>query len=747
MDYFKEYRSFVSSYYFAEGLRITAGVTLPAVILSYFNLLDVGLVVSLGAICVSASDIPGPILHRRNGMQACVILIFFVALLTGFVSAQPVALAVFIAISCFVFSMIGVYGGRVNAVGLAALLVMVLSIHQVHTGWDVVRNALYVSAGGLWYMLLSLALYSFRPYRLVQQALGESIMAIAEYLRTRALFYNKDVNYDKVYRQVMEEQVSVQQKQLLLRDLLFKSRHIVKESTVTGRTLLMIFTDTVDLFEKTTTSFYAYETLHREFDNTDILQHYQETIMKIADELDEIGLSVQWGRQSPEPVSLQKNIQALQEYFNEFRNTHRTPGNLEALISLRKILQSLEDISVRPYTLHHYTGYDRKRAGEYKLSDDYEQFVTPTDLDWRLLKDNLTLRSNTFRHALRVSIATTAGYILSHLLAFGHSYWILLTIIVILKPAYSLSRERNYQRFLGTVLGALIGLLIIWTVEGRTVLFILMLVLMTGAYSFMRTRYLVSVVLMTPYILIMFHLLDSGEFTQILRDRLIDTGIGSVIAFLATFLLVPAWEKEQMKGYMTEALTESIAYYRNVSAAFTGVTVTETAYKLSRKNAFVALATLSGAFSRMLLEPRSKQTNSRIVHQFVVMSYMLNSHIATLSYFAKPLGAKYRSDEFVPVVEDTIEELEAIRALVNGPAADVQDDDNPEAVLQQQMAELMDKRRTELQQGLMETETRVRLSELKPIVDQFLFISRIAGDMKKVVLESNSKVKSQNSKG
>ncbi len=67
------------------------------------------------------------------------------------------------------------------------------------------------------------------------------------------------------------------------------------------------------------------------------------------------------------------------------------------------------------------------------------------------------------------------------------------------------------------------GLLVIWTVKDRTVLFVLMLILMTGAYSFMRTRYLVSVVLMTPYILIMFHLLDSGEFTQILRDRLIDT--------------------------------------------------------------------------------------------------------------------------------------------------------------------------------------------------------------------------------
>lgn len=734
MDYIKEYRSFVSSYYFAEGLRITAGVTLPAIILNYFNLLDVGLVVSLGAICVSASDIPGPILHRRNGMQACIILIFFVALLTGFVSAQPVVLGILIAICCFVFSMIGVYGGRVNAVGLAALLVMVLGIQQVHTGWGVVRNALYVSAGGLWYMLLSLTLYSFRPYRLIQQALGESIMAIADYLRTRALFYNRDVNYDKVYRQVMEEQVSVQQKQMLLRDLLFKSRHIVKESTVTGRTLLMIFTDTVDLFEKTTTSFYAYETLHREFDATDILEHYRQTIGQIAEELDEIGLAVQRGRRSREPVSLQENIRSLQEYFNNFRNAHRTPQNLEALISLRKILQSLEDISVRLYTLHHYTGYDRKRAREYKLSGDYEQFITPTDLDWRLLRDNLTLRSNTFRHALRVSIATTAGYILSHVLAFGHSYWILLTIIVILKPAYSLSRERNYQRFSGTVLGALLGLLLLWVIKDRTALFVLMLVLMTGAYSFMRTRYLVSVVLMTPYILIMFYLLDTGEFTVILRDRLIDTGIGSVIAFIATFLLVPAWEKEQLKGYMTEALTNSIAYYRHVSAAFTGISVTETAYKLSRKNAFVALANLSGAFSRMLLEPRSKQTNSQIIHQFVVMSYMLNSHIATLSYFAKPLGAKYRSNEFVPVVDDTIEELESVKAILNGPAGEEQDDDNPEAVLQQQMAELVEKRRSELQQGLIDTETRVRLSELKPIVDQFLFISRIAGDMKKVVL-------------
>ncbi len=734
MDYIKEYKSFVNSYYFAEGLRITAGVTLPAVILSYFGLLDTGLVVSLGAICVSAADIPGPILHRRNGMQACILIIFFVALLTGLAAVNSIALGMLIAVFCFIFSMIGVYGSRVNAIGVAALLVMVLSIHQEHSGWDIVRNALYAAAGGIWYTVLSLALYSFRPYRLVQQALGESIMAIADYLRTRALFYDKEVNYDKVYRQVMDQQINVQQKQLLLRELLFKSRHIVKEFTTTGRTLLMIFTDTVDLFEKTTTSFYAYEVLHKEFDDTDILQQFQRMIREIAGELDEIGLAVQSGRQSREPVDMQNHIRLLQEYFDSFRDQHRTPQNLEALISLRKILQSLEDISVRLYTLHHYTGYDKKTAKEYKLTGDYEHFVTSTELDWRLLRDNLSFRSNTFRHALRVSIATTAGYALSHLFALGHSYWILLTIIVILKPAYSLSRERNYQRFSGTVLGALLGLLLLWLIDDRTILFVLMLILMTGAYSFMRTRYLISVVLMTPYILIMFYLLDSGHFKVILQDRLIDTGIGSVIAFLATFLLVPAWEKEQIRGYMAEAVAESIAYYRNVAGPFTGTAVTELDYKLSRKNAFVALANLSGAFSRMLLEPRSKQTNSKMVHQFVVMAYMLNSHIATLSYFSEPLANKYRSVGFLPVMEDTLDELNEIRALLKGSAWSPAPDDNGETRIQEEIKSLVEKRRAELQQGLMDTETRIRLSELKPIVDQFLFISRIAGDMKKVTV-------------
>ena len=122
---------------------------------------------------------------------------------------------------------------------------------------------------------------------------------------------------------------------------------------------------------------------------------------------------------------------------------------------------------------------------------------------------------------------------------------------------------------------------------------------------------MLSIIFMTPYILLLFHLLNSGNFQTILQDRVIDTMIGSGIAFLANFLLLPAWEHEQVKNYMAETIISNKTYFADISAAFIGKPVSITQYKLSRKNAFVALANLSDAFSRMLSEPKNKQKNGK----------------------------------------------------------------------------------------------------------------------------------------
>jgi uncharacterized membrane protein (TIGR01666 family) len=733
MDIIKEYKSFINSYYLGEGLRITTGAVLPALIFSYFGLLSIGVLVSLGAVCVSTADSPGPIHHRRNGMGVCTACIFVVCLITGYVVPYPFALGCWVALACFIFSMIGVYGGRVISIGIASLLVMVLNMNRAGHGWNVLLNALYVSAGGIWYMLLSLVLYHVRPYKLIQQALGDCIMATADYLRTRAQFYDPAIEYNEVYRQLMEQQVQVQHKQDLLRELLYKSRTIVKDSTVTSRTLMMLFIDTVDLFEKAATSFYPYKDLHHFFDDTDILLRFKDIVLDIAGALDDTGIAVKSGKASAPPDELQEKLTGLQQYFTVFRNKQLNAENLEYIITLRKILQAIEDMVARINTLHNQTKYDKKRAKDYKPSGDHDKFITHTDISWKLLRDNLSLRSDTFRHSLRVSIAATTGYVLSTLVMLGHSYWILLTIIVILKPAYSITKKRNYQRVLGTVAGALAGLLILYFVKDNRVLFFIMLVLMTGTYSFIRTNYLLAVVCMTPYILLLFHLLNNGVFKTVITDRIIDTAIGSAIAFAANFFLLPAWEHEQFKKYQAAAIGASLDYYKNVSQTFTGAAVTDTLFRLSRKEAFVALANLSDAFSRLLSEPRSKQKDARQLHQFVVLSHTLTSHIATLAHFSKTLATKYQSQDFIPIITETTGNLLAARQKIEDENTDTLPPEltNSPFLLSIHIKELVSKRNAELQQGLGATDTRLRLSELKPIVDQFRFIAAIAADIRK----------------
>ncbi|MBS1513276.1 MAG: FUSC family protein [Bacteroidetes bacterium] len=734
MDYIKQYKSFISSHYLSDGVRITAGIVLPAIILNHFNLLPVGIVVSLGAMSVSITDTPGPIHHRKNGMIACTIINTFMALFTAMAAPYPWILGTLLLVSCFIFSMIGVFGSRANSVGVSALLMIVLNMTNRYTGWDLLIHAGYIGAGAIWYMLLSLLLYSFRPYKLAQQALGDCIIATADYLRVRAMFYEKDVDYDKTYQRMMELQVTVHNEQNLVRELLFKSRKVIKESTTTGRTLLMIFTDTVDLFERIMTSYHDYKALHDHFEDAGILERYRQLIQELANELDEIGIAVKSGRISEETGLLAAHIEDATTYFNQFRDEHRTAANVDSFISLRYILNSIGDIAVRIHTLHLYTAYDKELVQKKARPLDYEQFISHQPIDWKLFRDNLSFSSNNFRHALRISIATLTGYIISLFFPLGHGYWILLTIIVILKPAYSLTKKRNYERLVGTLFGAAIGMLILYLVHDNQWLFVIMLILMIGTYSLLRTNYMISVIFMTPYILLLFHLLDTGNFRALIIDRVTDTGIGSVIAFLANLVLLPAWEHEQVNHYMLDAIKTNAAYFKTIAGAFIGLPATNTEYKVSRKNSFVALANLSDAFSRMLAEPKSKQKNSTALHQFVVLNHMLTSHIATLSYYVKPFADKLTSKDFEPLIQHTTLKLQSAAALIEGTVIETLPDNSSgnQNPVQQKLQSLLQARRKELQLGIEKSDTRTLLSEFKPVADQFNFIDNIASDIGKV---------------
>lgn len=739
MDYIKAYKSFINSHYLSEGIRQTVGILLPALTLSLFDQLTLGIAISSGALSVSVADSSGPIQHRRVAMLVCTTAVFLVALAVGFTMYSPVLLGVVLCVFCFFFSMLGVYGARAGLVGTGALLTMVLNLSHPREGWDVVWNALYLLAGGLWYIGFSLLLYKVMPYKVIQQALGDCIQQTADYLRIRAAFYDKEVDAETNYRALMHQQVIVQEKQNLLGEMLFKTRSIVKESTHTGRILLMIYLDTVDLFESVMTSYQNYDTLHGFFDRTGILHEYKNLALSLANELDEIGLAVKTGKPSHEQDALQQQITELKERHDNLRKEHLNRDNIEGFISLRGILNNIQDIAGRLNTLHHYTTYDRKLSKREAHKIDYKKFIDHQEITPEIFFDNMNLQAGTFRHALRVTVAVLAGYLFSLFFTIGHSYWILLTIIVIIKPAYSLTKQRNGDRLIGTVCGVLIGVVILRFVQNTIAVLVIMIILMALSYTFMRKRYLIGVLFMTPYVILFFHLLNPDDFRSLLIDRVIDTAIGSAIAFVASILLVPAWEHTTIKTYMIEMLERNAAYFMSVvkwSEEKPSAPAIGTQTRLARKDAMVALANLSDAFNRMLSEPAWKQKGVEEVHRFVVLNHMLSSHIATLSYQLQKDRKGYPSDQFPSVYTDIYQYfLNSIEVLQHKPET-IKTTDRKKSLrlLNSLTNDLLDKRKTEIEQGQFETTTKKSLLELKSVVDQFNFIYRIVSDIKKIVL-------------
>ncbi len=621
----REIKTFIFSQYFSEGLRITFGVLLPSLVFFHLDQLSIGLTISLGAVCVSIADNQGPINHKRNGMLYCCIFVFLTTLLTGLINKYPILVGIEILILCFFYSMFSVFGNRASSIGTAALLVMILSIdHDVTASNGALGHSLYILIGGIWYMLLSLSLSQIRPYRLAQQAMGECIREIAEYVRLKANFYDYETDFDDNYKKLIAQQVAVNQQQDSLRELLFRTKVMVKESTFAGRLLILVFLDIVDLFEQTMATHYDYHTLHRTFGKSQSLKEFKQIIIKLSEELENLSYYIISNEIPQRLHNFKYELERLKICIDKVEET-----GINAFV-LKKILINVRNMVSRVDKIYIYFNQKQTSGQEIKNEVDLSKFVSHQNFDFKILEENLSPKSSIFRHSVRVALMCLIGFLVSKLFPVGHhSYWILLTILVLLKPAYSLTKQRNIERLIGTILGGVAGALILIFIKDQTTLFIFLLIFMVASYSFQRLNYIVSVLFMTPYILILFSFLGENNL-NIAQERIIDTFIGSFIAISASYLVLPHWESYQLKDFMREVLIANYQYLQNVASILSGNTLDVTAYKLARKNVYVSSANLGSAFQRMLSEPKSKQQNSKELHKFVVLNHMLSSYTATL---------------------------------------------------------------------------------------------------------------------
>lgn len=643
----REIKNFIYSQYFADGLRISFGVLLPSLLLSQLGHLETGIAVSMGAITTSIPDNPGPVIHKRNGMLFCMLFMVIVSLLTGLINDYPLLIVAEVFFLCFFFSMFNIFGNRASAIGTAVLIIMIVNIDQDFTVGTIFAYTGFLLAGGIWYMGLSLAVSQFQPYRIAQHAIAECIEQVAEYLKLKALFYDEKADFDDNYKKLIDQQITVHQQQDNVREILFKNKMFLKDPTNTARVLTLVFIDIIDLFEQTMATHYDYTTIRNNYASTGILKEFNKIIFNIARELENMGFD----------INANERPRSMQDFKHQLEDLKSRIDQIENNLVLKKILINVRNMVGRIENMYSYFRKNGLENVGVSNEKDLGRFVKTQTIDLKLFIENLSFKSSIFRHSLRVAIVAVIGYSVSKLLPLGHhSYWILMTIVVILKPGFSLTKTRNYERLIGTIIGGIAGALVVYYVKDTTVRLLFLMIFMIGAYSFQRLNYVVSVLFMTPYILLMFSFIGMGNLSLV-QERIMDTFIGSFIAFLASYMLFPSWEYPQLRKHMRKLLIANYQYLTKVAEGLIGKELDLTEYKLIRKELYVSSANLASAYQRMLSEPKSKQIKVREANKFMVLNHMLSSYIATLISALRQDGTRQADHTHIKLIRRALFQL------------------------------------------------------------------------------------------
>ncbi|KQT21467.1 hypothetical protein ASG31_16460 [Chryseobacterium sp. Leaf404] len=740
MNYSSELKKIITSQYVYSAIRITFATVIPCLVLAHFGLLKEYFLFPLGTSFVALTDQPGPFIRRRNSLAFSIFCFTIVALIASLVKGiLPLVILEIFAFGMF-FSLIGVYGQRLAAVGSLALVVLAIFIDGHLTGANIFKSLAIFAAGCIWFLLIFLIVTTIQPYKLASQMIGENYLQLAEFLRIKANYYQKNPDFDKLSLQIIGKQVGIKNLQEETRETVFKTRTIVNESTTISRLLMLMFLNSMDLHEKLMTSESDYKKLQESFEDTEILVKIHDYLNILSDEIANIGISLQSSTRARPILDLHFHEHELNVHYFELRNKMMTPETLENFMILRQIMMRINDITKEINEIYKVFSQNVKLAKSLSTGLDLKKFLPNEEkINFKVLKSNISLTSSHFRHAIRITIALLMGYLVSLLpfVEIGHTYWILITVIAILKPAYSITKQRNFLRFYGTVAGALIAYALLHFVHINAVLFSILLLSMILCFTFLKGRYFWAVLFMTIYIFLSFNFLNPGNVNVIFKDRIVDTFIAGIIAFLVSYIVLPVWEHTQNLDLMKKSAESNLKYFHSVMSKFLNENFNVEDYKVKRKNAIISLANLSDNFQRMISDPKNQQKKLEVVHQFVATSHLITAYTASLSQYAKSTHTypEIDSESWSRKIES---EMNQVSAILHGERiTETLKMDSRLEPEDSSIEDMLHKRKTELLErehyDTRDPNKISHLTELKNIQDVLELIYDVAKEQRKVI--------------
>jgi uncharacterized membrane protein YccC len=268
------------------------------------------------------------------------------------------------------------------------------------------------------------------------------------------------------------------------------------------------------------------------------------------------------------------------------------------------------------------------------IRTNWHMFVSATNWSWRPFMAIWRWDAPALRHAVRASLAIGFAYGLGLLMPWGsHDYWILLTIVVVLRGSLAQTLERRNSRVLGTLIGCVLAGLILGAHAPPLVLLLVLTLAQAVAHALALRVYLVTAIAATVLGLVQAHMISAGAspvFAEL--ERVADTLLGVSIAWAFSYVL-PSWERHQIAGLVARALAAQ-ARYTQLSLALGEVqridNAPELAWRLARRECYDSLSALVNATQRALVEPRAEQPPLEALGRILARSYQLLAQLTSV---------------------------------------------------------------------------------------------------------------------
>lgn len=553
----------------------------------------------------------------------------------------PVYLGLLLVPAAFLVFLGMAWGKRGAPVAIAIMLAMVFAMAvpgptPTDAGDDAVAAALsttlYFGLGALLYLPFSLLANVLLNGRYRVQMLADTLLSTAALLRLQAQQFTPAQPGGTpalITDQLLLRHAAVAEQLQSARDIVLEA-----PNTPARRRLAGMLMHVLEMRDHLLACELDLDTLHKQPGQVPALAGQQAVMRALAARVAQLADDLLMGRKPPPFDSLRGRLQTLNAARlrahgdGAAADAGFTPTLLAMALAGR--IGRINDEVLRLVAL-------ARQEAEPDLTvvrANWQMFVSPTTWSWKPFAGLWRWQAPALRHALRAAGAIAVGFTVAQLLPWGtHAYWVVLTIIVVLRGSLSQTLERRNSRVLGTLLGCVLALGLLSAHLPPLVLIVWLTLAQGVAHGFALRRYLVTAVAATTLSLLQAHMLNSGESTTFaLFERVADTLIGTGIAWAFSYVL-PSWERMQLPGMVVRTLTAQ-ARHTSVALGLDPLQAVdngpELGWRLTRREAYDSLLALVQATQRSLVEPRAVRPPLVLLEQLQAHSYQLLAQLTAV---------------------------------------------------------------------------------------------------------------------